>query len=71
MSKEKQTESFLSLLAAPAQRALKHHGIDTLEKLSNFTQREILQFHGIGKSAIPKLSDALIAKGLSFRKQGI
>ncbi|HEY4874664.1 MAG TPA: hypothetical protein VIH86_03770 [Puia sp.] len=71
MNKEKQTESFLSLLAAPAQRALTNNGIDSLEKLSKFTQGEILQFHGIGKSAIPKLSAALQAKGLSFKKQGI
>jgi DNA-directed RNA polymerase alpha subunit len=65
---KKNTDSFLSLVPAPAKRALENNGIDSLEKLSNFTEKEILQFHGIGKSAIPKLSEALNAKGLSFKK---
>jgi sulfite reductase beta subunit-like hemoprotein len=62
-----QQENFLSLLAAPAKRALENNGIDTLEKLSQFTEKEVLQFHGIGKSAIPKLHNALHAAGLSFK----
>lgn len=68
MSKEKKlNDNFLLLMSAPAKRALENNGIDTLEKLSGFTVKEILQFHGIGKSAIPKLSDALKAKGLSLK----
>ena len=67
-NKKLQDHSFLSLVSAPAKRALENNGIDTLEKLSKFTEKEILQFHGIGKSAIPKLSDALKAKGLSFKR---
>ena len=69
MNKKKlQDDNFLSGLSAPAKRALENNGIDTLEKLSKFTEKEILQFHGIGKTAIPKLSDALKAKGLSFKR---
>ena len=69
MSKEKTlTDSSLSVVSAPAKRALENNGITTLEKLSKLTEKEILQFHGIGKSAIPKLSDALKTKGLSFKK---
>jgi len=69
MSKEKKSnENFLSLLGTPAKRALENNGIDTLEKLSKFSEKEILQFHGIGKTTIPKLTDALKAKGLSFKK---
>jgi hypothetical protein len=69
MSKEKQVnDDFLSLISAPAKRALQNNGIDTLEKLSKFTEKEILRLHGIGKTAIPKLTDALKAKGLSFKK---
>jgi DNA-directed RNA polymerase alpha subunit len=66
--KEKIPNDFLMLVSAPAKRALENKGIDTLEKLANFTESEILQFHGIGKSSIPKLSKALSAKGLSFKK---
>jgi hypothetical protein len=69
MSKtEKPTADFLSQLSAPARRALENNGIDSLEKLSACTEKQILQFHGIGKSAIPILASALKAKGLSFKK---
>jgi DNA-directed RNA polymerase alpha subunit len=61
-------QNFLSMLSAPARRALENHGIKTLEKLSGFTEKEVLQFHGMGKSSIPKLVAALKEKGLSFKK---
>jgi hypothetical protein len=41
-NKKLQDESFLSLVSAPAKRALENNGIDTLEKLSKFTEKEIL-----------------------------
>jgi hypothetical protein len=59
---------FLSLLAAPARRALENNGILTLNKLSEFSEKEILQFHGMGPSSIPKLKTALEAKDLSFKE---
>lgn len=69
MSKEKKpNDNFLSLLGAPARRALENDGIDTVQKLSGFTEKEILKLHGIGKSSIPILVAALKAKGLSFKK---
>ena len=69
MSKdEKPKESFLSLISAPAKRALENKGIGTLEKLSKFSEKEILQLHGIGKTTIPILTNALKAKGLSYKK---
>lgn len=55
----KPEEGFLSLLAAPARRALENNGITTLKQLSKFTEKEILKFHGMGKSSIPKLKQAL------------
>jgi DNA-directed RNA polymerase alpha subunit len=47
---------------------LENHGIKTLEKLSGLTEKELLQFHGMGKGSIPKLVAALKEKGLSFKK---
>ena len=44
----KPDNGFLSKLSAPARRALEHHGISTLQQLSAFSEKEILQFHGIG-----------------------
>lgn len=59
---------FLNLLAAPARRALENNGIDSLQKLSEFSEKEILKFHGMGKSSLPKLNLALKTAGLSFKK---
>ena len=55
----KPNSGFLSRLGAPAKRALENNGITTLEKLSKFTEKEILQLHGIGPSSLPKLEAAL------------
>jgi DNA-directed RNA polymerase alpha subunit len=53
-------------LAAPAQRALAGAGIRRLDQLSEMTEAEVKQLHGIGKNAISQLQRALQAKGLSF-----
>jgi len=58
---------FLSTLGAPARRALENKGIKTLKLLSQFSEKEILQLHGMGKTTIPKLKDALKAEGLKFK----
>ena len=60
-------EGFLSLLAAPARRALEHNHITSLKRLSGYTEAEILKFHGIGPGSLPKLRAALKEQGLSFR----
>ncbi|MFD2702063.1 RNA polymerase alpha subunit C-terminal domain-containing protein [Paenibacillus shunpengii] len=59
---------FLSLLSAPARRALEHHGITTLEQLSTYSEKEILKFHGMGPASLPKLRAALEETGLTFRR---
>lgn len=58
----KPEDHFLSLLSAPARRALENRGITTLEELSQFTEKEVLGFHGIGKSSIPILKSLLEEK---------
>lgn len=60
-------EGFLSKLSAPARRALQNKKIDSLHKLSSFTEKQILDLHGIGKTSIPKLKEALKKEGLSFK----
>lgn len=57
---------FLSLLGAPARRALEHAGITTIQKLAKHTPSEILKLHGIGPGSIPKLRKALEQEGLTF-----
>ena len=63
----KPKDGFLSLLAAPARRALENNCITTLKHLSEFTEEEILKFHGMGKASLPKLKKALAEEGLSFK----
>ena len=64
---KKPKDGFLSLLAAPARRALENNGITTLKQLSKFSEEEILKFHGMGKSSLPKLREALSENNLSFK----
>ena len=70
-AERKPQDSFLSLLAAPARRALENNGITNLEQLAKHTEKEILAFHGMGKGSIPKLTAALKAKGLAFKPSSI
>ena len=63
----KEKDNFLSHLAAPARRALENNGITTLRKLSSYSEKEILSFHGMGKTTLPKLKQFLEANGLSFK----
>ena len=67
--KERKPEAgFMSLLAAPARRALENAGINRLKKLSTFTEKEILSLHGMGKASLPILQKSLASEGLRFRK---
>jgi predicted RecB family nuclease len=65
----KSKEGFLSLLSAPARRALENHGITSLEKLSELSEDELLSLHGMGKASLPKLRAALKESSLSFKKK--
>ena len=64
---KKPQTGFLSLLSSPARNALQHAGITTLEKLSAFTEKNILKLHGMGKASLPILNKALHDAGLSFK----
>jgi uncharacterized protein YdhG (YjbR/CyaY superfamily) len=64
---EEKEIDFLARLSAPARRALQNNGIKTLKDLAKYTVAEILQFHGIGKTAIPVLRKALKEKGFNFK----
>jgi predicted flap endonuclease-1-like 5' DNA nuclease len=61
-----QTESDLSKLSQPAQRALAAAGIHSFAQLTRFTEAEIKKLHGPGPNALQQLRQALTDKGLSF-----
>ena len=63
----KPATGFLSLLSAPARRALEREGIDRLEKLATYSEKEVLSLHGMGKASVPILGAALEEVGLKFR----
>lgn len=65
---DKPQEGFLSQMSSPARRALLSQGIDSIEALSKFSEKEILQLHGIGKTSIPILKNFLRASNLDFKK---
>lgn len=65
----KPNSGFLSLLGAPARRALEGQGIVTLKQLSTYSEKEILALHGMGPSSVPILKNALKNEGLSLRKE--
>lgn len=67
--KENKPENgFLSKLSSPARNALIHEGIDTLQKLSKYTEKEILKIHGIGPASLPTMRISLEERGLSFKE---
>ncbi|WP_317896568.1 RNA polymerase alpha subunit C-terminal domain-containing protein [Aurantibacillus circumpalustris] len=67
-AEHKPESGFLSLLSAPARRALEGNGITSLNRLSEFSEKEILKFHGLGRASLPVLNKALKGVKLSFRK---
>ncbi|MBX7051800.1 MAG: hypothetical protein K1X54_07180 [Flavobacteriales bacterium] len=67
-SMSKPADGLLSMLAAPARRALAQANILDAEALSKFTKAEILNLHGMGPSSIPKLEAAMKKMGLTFRQ---
>jgi len=66
--KRKPKDNFLALLGAPARRALERENINTLFELAEYSEKEILSLHGMGKSTLPKLQKLLTDNGLTFKK---
>jgi hypothetical protein len=60
--------SVFETLTAPARRALEHHDIHRPEDLCAYREKEILSWHGMGPSSIPKLKAILQKAGLHFKE---
>ncbi|WP_396334496.1 RNA polymerase alpha subunit C-terminal domain-containing protein [Alkalihalobacillus sp. MEB130] len=65
----KPSSGFLSKLSSPARNALVHEGIDTLQELSKYTEKEILKIHGIGPASLPIMRTLLEEEGLVFKNK--
>ena len=67
MKPSEQQESDLPLeLSQPARRALVGAGYLRLEQLTEISEAEVKQLHGVGPKALAQLRRALGTKGLSF-----
>ncbi|MNJ86238.1 hypothetical protein D3C87_37290 [compost metagenome] len=65
---KKSDAGVFAVLSAPARRAMESNGISSLKDLARYSEKEILEFHGIGKASIPTLKKLLNEKGLSFKE---
>ena len=55
------------IIAMPARKALEREKIDSLEKLSDYSEKEIMQLHGFGKNAMLKLKNHMKENHVSFK----
>ncbi|MFC5872158.1 hypothetical protein SAMN05443633_11062 [Chryseobacterium arachidis] len=55
------------VIATPARRALEKEKIDSLEKLSDYSEKEIMQLHGFGKNTMQKLKVYMNQNHVSFK----
>ena len=65
-AKQPATPNDLPKLAAPAMRALKAAGIESLAKLSRKSEADVMALHGMGPNALKTLKAAMKQAGLSF-----
>ncbi len=62
-------EQFLhGVIAIPARRALEKEKINSLEKLSDYSEKEIMQLHGFGKNAMMKLKNYMKENQVCFKE---
>jgi predicted RecB family nuclease len=67
-AENKPKDGLLSILSAPAGRALASIGVKTVKQLAQHTEKEIMTLHGMGPVSLPKLKAALKEAELNFRK---
>lgn len=67
--KQSPAAEFLAHLTRPARSALEREGISSLKKLSGYTERQVLDLHGVGPASLPTLRALLSEAGLSFREK--
>ncbi len=55
------------IIAVPARRALEREKIDSLEKLSDYSEQEIMKLHGFGRNTMQKLKNHMEKHHVSFK----
>lgn len=59
------------IIAMPARRALEKEKIDTLEKLSGYSEEEIMNFHGFGKNTMERLKKHMAEYQVFFKDESL
>ena len=65
---QKTTNPWPKGVAQPAQRALAGAGYTSVEQLTQISEQDLAQLHGMGPKALGLLREALAEKGLSFKQ---
>ncbi|WP_428140840.1 DNA-directed RNA polymerase subunit alpha C-terminal domain-containing protein [Chryseobacterium jejuense] len=68
VSYDPEEDFLLGVIAVPARKALKKEKIDSLEKLSDYSEKEILQLYGFGKNTVMKLKDYMKEHQMCFKE---
>ncbi|WP_228376378.1 helix-hairpin-helix domain-containing protein [Chryseobacterium sp. JAH] len=55
------------VIAMPARRMLEREKIDSLDKLADYSEEELMQFHGFGKSTVQRLKIYMKDNHFSFK----
>ncbi|WP_412850797.1 hypothetical protein ACL0VS_01355 [Chryseobacterium sp. PMSZPI] len=62
-------EEFLhGIIAISARKALEKEKINSLEKLSDYSEKEIMELHGFGKNTMIKLKDYMKEHQVFFKE---
>lgn len=65
---ELQNGFLYGVIAIAARRALEKEKIDSLEKLCDYSEKEIMQLHGFGKNAMVKLKNYMTERQVFFKE---
>ena len=65
---DSEAEFLHGVLAISARRALVKEKINSLEKLSDYSEKEIMQLHGFGKNAMMKLKNYMKENQVCFKE---
>ncbi|NML57580.1 helix-hairpin-helix domain-containing protein [Chryseobacterium cheonjiense] len=67
VSHAEQGNFLIGIIPVPARRSLEKEKIDSLEKLSEYSEKEIRQMHGFGKNAMEKLRIHMMKNNMYFK----
>lgn len=65
--RDRMATSAIPRIGAPATRALENAGVQGLQELANWSEKDLLALHGMGPRAVGLLREHLADQGVAFR----